>query len=128
MIEVDVPKDIREYEPKLFNLVTLRQVILLIIGCAIAVLAFFVLPIKDWTVRGILSSFLFIPSIIFGWMEVYGMKLEKFLWQVIKSSLLVPKVRPYKPESTIDYLPEPIRNNPKKKKKITRTKQYVGRR
>lgn len=131
MISIDMTQDIREYEPKLFNLVTIRQLILLVLGAVIAVPIVIYLPIKDITIRCLLATIAMSPFIVAGWVPIFGMRMELFLWQVIKSSLLVPKVRIYQSEGVIDYLSgdsvilPPAESS--KKTKVIRTKKYQGR-
>ncbi len=127
MIDVEITRDIRDYEPKLFNLITTRQLILLIIGLIIAVPVVILVPIENLTIRMIIGTLIMGPFIACGWVTIYGMKLEKYLWQIIKSSFFMPKNRKYKPESTVDFLPAPKRRNTSVKKKITRTREYQGR-
>lgn len=128
MIDAEMTRDIREYEPKLFNLITVRQLVLLVIGFAIAIPLVLFLPIKDITYRIIIGTVAMSPMIACGWVTVYGMKLERFILQIIKTAFLMPKTRKYKPEGTVDYLPAPVRyKKTAEKKKIQRSKDFVGR-
>ncbi len=63
MIDAEMTRDIREYEPKLFNLITVRQLVLLVIGFAIAIPLVLFLPIKDITYRIIIGTVAMSPMI-----------------------------------------------------------------
>ena len=126
MIEVDMTQDIREYEPKLFGLVTSRQIILLAIGCSYSIPLAIFLPLgNDITARFMVGMLCMIPVILLGWVEVYGMRLEQFLWQALLSLVLTPHNRIYKTDYAYEYLRE---KEPKKKQKIIRSSDYQGRR
>ena len=127
MIEVEMTKDIRNYEPKLFGVVTVRQIICLTIGVVLALPLIFFLPIEDITTKVMVAMIPLVPMIMFGWIKVYGMKLEKFLWQAIRSLVLTPSKRKYKTESTMDFLKEPEPENGKKKVKIIPSADYPAR-
>lgn len=126
MIEVDMTQDIREYEPKLFGLVTSRQILLLAAGCCYSIPLAVFLPLgDDITVRFMVGMLCMIPVILLGWVEVYGMRLEQFLWQALLSLVLTPHNRIYKTDYAYEYLRE---KEPKKKQKIIRSSDYLGRR
>ena len=124
MVEVEMTKDIRSYDPKLFGIVTVRQIICLTIGAALALPLIFLLPVEDITTKVMIGMIPLIPMILLGWLKVYGMTLEKFLWQAMRSLVLTPSERKYKTQSTIDFLTLPIDEDKKKKIKIKPSAEY----
>ena len=71
MVEVEMTKDIRDYEPKLFGLVTTRQIIVLSIGIAYAAPIALLIP-TDFANQCMIAVFLMLPMILIGWVSVYG--------------------------------------------------------
>ncbi len=116
MVEVEMTKDIRNYEPKLFGVVTVRQIICLTIGAVFALPLIFFLPIEDISIRVMIGMIPLIPMILIGWLKVYGMQLEKFLLQAMRSLVLTPSERKYKIQSTVDFLNSTADVEEKKKK------------
>ena len=128
MVEVEMTKDIRSYEPKLFGVVTVRQIICLTIGAVFALPLVLCLPIEDISIRVMIGMIPLIPMILLGWLKVYGMQLEKFLFQAMRSLVLTPSERKYKTQSTIDFLNTPANAEEKKKKvKIITSADYPAR-
>lgn len=80
MIEVRIPKEIRDYKPKfLFNL-TVRQVVCLVIALAICVplYVFGVKIINDKLLQWIIF-FIAAPFMLMGFFEYNGMTFEQFI-------------------------------------------------
>ena len=97
MVEVNVPKDIRAFEPTLLFIFTTRQVIC---GALLLILAYagYYLekamgvpdPLKQpWFV------FFGVPPFLFGWIKPYGMHLEDFLWNAFNDNFLSKQNRYY---------------------------------
>ena len=126
MVEVEMTKDIRDYETKHFGLITMRQMVCLLIGFAYAIPLFFLLPIEDMTTRIVIAAIAMMPVIIAGWVKIYGMRAEQFAIQVIKSTILTPSTLKYKCESGIDFVPkyQTTKDTAKKKKKIKKSPEY----
>lgn len=129
MIEVDMTQDIREYEPKLFGLVTSRQIVLLAIGCSYSIPLALFLPLgNDINARFTVGMLCMIPVILLGWVKVYGMRLEQFLWQALLSLVLTPHNRIYKTEYAYTEASSEEAKKKNRKEKIVRTKEFAGRR
>lgn len=122
MIEVEMTKDIRDYEPKLFGLVTTRQIICVGIGLAYAVPIAMVIP-ADFATQCMIATLLMLPVILAGWVSVYGMRMEQFVLQMIRSLILTPQNRKYKQEDSMAYL-RVNKIEKKRKKKIISSPDY----
>ena len=95
MIQVTMNKDIRDYEPKLFGIVTARQAIILAVGLMYSVPIAVFVPAKDITARIVIGAICIAPAILIGWTKVYGMRLDQFIWEIIKTLILTPKKRKF---------------------------------
>lgn len=120
MIEREMPKDIRKYEAKFFGPFTLREAICLAIAgiCSLTLyntIGKMIIP----NIRGYICFGAAIPPIAFGWLEPYGMTLEKYLNVILRTMVLAPKKRKYKTQNMYDIKnPTKINSKKKKKKKI----------
>ena len=124
MVEVEMTKDIRDYEPKLFGLVTTRQIIVLSIGIAYAAPIALLIP-TDFANQCMIAVFLMLPMILIGWVSVYGMRMETCVIQVVRSMLLSPRQRKYERIDSAEYLKDETKE---KKKKIITSEQYPAHR
>ena len=101
MIEIPVPKDIRDYEPTLVGPFTTRHIVCLAIMAAL-VYAVYLLE-KACGIEDPLQMPIFlifgIPPFLFGLYKPYGLHLEVFLKKAIRENLLSPVNRPYKVEN-----------------------------
>ena len=125
MIEVEMSKDIRDYQPKIIGPFTKRQVLGIVIGAAYAFPIALLLPVSDMFVKIMIAMVLAAPAVMCGWVDLYGMHLEQFVIYVIRKNYLTPRKRKYKTESTF-Y--EEIKNteqddNTGKKKKAKKIKK-----
>lgn len=131
MVEVEMSRDIHEYEPKLVGPLTLRQLILVVIGLAYTVPAVIFIKIDNLTLRLLFGALLMIPVLACGWVPVMGMRIEQFLYAAIKDYFPKSKrVRVYEAEMSTPYLDEAAQLPPqegKKKTKVRRTSKYQGR-
>lgn len=121
MIEIEMSKDIHDYEPRVVGMFTVRQIVCLCISAAYAVPLFMIL---GWfglsmTTRATIAILLAAPGIACGYVKLYGMPLEKFFVSCVLPQLLFPTKRKYVTENTLDYL---TRDDKKEapKKKLTR--------
>ena len=106
MIQVTMNKDIRDYEPKLFGIVTARQAIILAVGLMYSVPIAVFVPAKDITARIVIGAICIAPAILIGWIKVYGMRLDQFIWEIIKTLILTPKKRKFvvePAENSLDF-------------------------
>lgn len=101
MIEVPIPRDIREYEPTLVGPFTTRQVICMVVMVAL-VYGVYLLE-KAFGVADPMQFPIFIlfgiPPFLVGWYKPYGMHFEKFFIKAFRENFLAPSKRPYKVEN-----------------------------
>ena len=111
--------DIRDHEPKLFGIATSRQFICLGIGfCySIPISSLFHLDVAN---RIMAIAFLMLPVIGAGWLKIYGLNFEIFIWQTFKSVVMTPNKRIYV-RNDCNYLKE---EKTKEKKKIIPSDEY----
>lgn len=120
MIELEVPKDIRKYEAKLFGPFTTRQLICFIIAC---IVAFFVYQFVGALIPRDVIIFLIIivdlPVLLCGWFKPYGMAFEKFAKTAFTTSFVSPAVRKYVTENAFaEKKPAPMSKEQAEKKQI----------
>ena len=100
MIELEVPKDIRKYEAKLFGPFTTRQLICFVIACAIAYLAYQVLiSMMPQDFAFFLIIVIDLPVLLCGWFKPYGMPFEKFAKVAFTTTFISPAARKYVSEN-----------------------------
>lgn len=105
MLQVQIPKDIREYEPKFIGPFTMRQC-LSIISAAVIELAgsklmegIFKTPRMEYIVPLIIAA----PILFFGFGDqMLHMKPEVYIREVFIRNLVYPKIRPYKTHNFIE--------------------------
>ena len=104
MIELEVPKDIRKYEAKLFGPFTTRQLICFIIAVVVALIVYkglgALIPSIDILFFAILIIDL--PVLLCGWVKPYGMAFEKFAQTAFATTFLSPKTRKYVTENYLN--------------------------
>jgi len=134
LIEIEIPKDIRQFEAKLIGPFNTRQLICFVAGAAIAIPTY--LAIKDMAPTDIClfaSICTFLPFALCGWIKIYGMPFEKFFMSFLYSAILAPGKRKYKTKNLFDLPgnkfeePEISENIPQKEKtkkqKVKKKKQ-----
>lgn len=114
-------KDIREYEPKMFGVITRRQLLFLLLGLVFAIPTVLLIPGELMT-RIMIGTVVMVPFAACGWVRVYDMNLEDFAKQVIRASFILPVKRKYKIESSVAFL-EP-KNTSQQKPKIKPSPEY----
>lgn len=107
MLMVNMSKDFREYSPKVIFSLTRRQALCLVPAALIysrtPLLTRAGVPM-EYAV--LLLTIPVLPILACGWISIFGMPLEKFLYLVIKNYLLVPRTRYYSTERVFGYLDE----------------------
>lgn len=121
MIEVKIPKEIRNFKSKvLFNL-TLRQILSLLIGVGISIPTYIFgkkiigEELASWFVM-LISA----PCFLIGFIKKNGMNYEKYFYIMLKFNFLTPRIRKYKVENIIIYLLNKDNIKSKKNQKIKR--------
>ncbi len=96
MIELEVPKDIRRYEAKLFGPFTTRQVICFVIACAVAFVALkFLGELMPQDYAFFFIIIIDLPVLLCGWFKPYGMHFEKFAKVAFTTTFVSPTARKY---------------------------------
>ncbi len=109
MIEVSVPRDIREYEPTVIGTLTARQLV-----CSVALVLMVyggwflekAIGIADPVSEAPFFIFLAIPPFLVGWQKPYGMPFEKFIVKAYQDNFRAPQKRIYKVENMWDVILE----------------------
>ncbi len=105
MIEIEIPKDVRDFEAKLIGPFTARQ-LFCAIGLALGCYGSYKMAVNLFG-EGASVNMLFpivgaIPFAAVGWFKPYGMHFEKFARSVFVSMFLSPTKRLYKIDNTFD--------------------------
>lgn len=127
MIKVDIPRDIRSYEPKFLGSFTKRECISLTSMVIIALIFYPILSIfiSDIVVKCFVLLALMIPSILFGWYNPQGIPFETYLTRIVYLHFLTPKRRRYDEENEIRRLTGQHREMPPQKVKYDKhVKKY----
>jgi hypothetical protein len=100
LIEIKIPKEVRDYQESIFFGLSLRQLLFSLLAVGVAVLLYFGLRNFIGTSEigwvCILAAF---PFAMCGFFRYNGMNFEQFLVAVIRSELRYPKVLKYKSEN-----------------------------
>lgn len=125
MINVQMSKDIREFEPKVIGTLTRRQII------AIAAMVAYVVPIivvipANWTVRLIIGAVLAFPAILCGWVKLFGVGFEEFFLHFLIPYWFKPRSRCYQMEGRYYTMDKPANDGKEKPKKIQKSKTIKG--
>lgn len=92
MIEIEIPKEIKEFEDKILFGLTVRQLIATVIASVITIPMYFAL--KDIINKEILSYIIiFLDCIILsvGWVSYNGMRMEEFIIVFIEQTFFLQK-------------------------------------
>lgn len=96
MIEIKVPKEIREHSESIVFGLTARQFVCSALAVAIAFIAYLTLsPLLGQETASWLCILLAAPVAVAGFFRYNGMTLEQFLWAFVKSELLCAASRKY---------------------------------
>lgn len=125
MVTIQIPKDIREYEPKFMGPFSFRQAVSVALAAGIEFLGYqFQLYVLKLPVASYIPPMFiaFIP-LFFGFGEAaFHMKPEVYLRTVFLNMTVIPKFRPYKTHNYYDIHlteKEEPKESVKKKKKLT---------
>lgn len=120
MIEIQMSRDIREFETKILGPFTFRQLVCILLSCLYGIPMMVFLPIK--MVPAILiACAAMAPLIAAGWIKPYGIPLERYIFKCVIPVLRSGK-RLYKTENSLDYLS----SDRVKPKKVVRLKEIKG--
>lgn len=105
MIEVKLPREIRDFKSKVIFNLTLRQIICLVLALGINIPLYiflksvFIEDIASWIVL-IVS----LPIFLVGFVKKDGMPYEKYFLIMLRFHFLTPRIRKYKTENAFTYL------------------------
>ena len=126
MIEIEMSKDIRDFEPKIALGMTMRQLVCIGVGVAVAIPIVFKLNKLGigFDISGMIAAMLAMPIIAAGWINAYGMKAEQMALTILYSLILAPTKRKYVTVNTTAYLTGKANgtNDPKAKSKKVKIK------
>lgn len=114
MIEIEIPKDIKDYEPKLIGPLTTRQTI-----CSGAILVIMLVGynvLKMFFENGlkvVIPLIICLIPIAIGWYKPYGMRFEKYAISQLYTVILPPKKRLYKVENLYEQFDKEIEKEEK---------------
>ncbi|MDO4647076.1 MAG: PrgI family protein [Eubacteriales bacterium] len=103
MISVEMPRDVREFEPKVIAGFTTRQLICIGALCLYDIPIALLLP-GDIMIKLIVAIILAVPAVLCGWVKLFGMPFEKFLLQILIPTMFNPSIRRYRTENAFDAL------------------------
>lgn len=101
MINIRIPKEIRNYETKFVGPLTMRQTICVAIGLIVCVFVYNIC--KAFIPRDLMLFILIFPAaaiFCFGWVKPYGMKFEQFFFSAVRNNFIAPRKRKYKTVNT----------------------------
>lgn len=107
MIEIEMSKDIRGYEPKVLASMSIRQLVGVCVGILCAAPIVLYLPV-DMTIRIIIAVLVAMPGFACGFLKMYDMPCEVFLLKVFLPYYINSKSKKYIVESDYDELVQPF--------------------
>ena len=97
MIEIEIPKDIKEFEPKLIGPLTKRTLLGGIAVVVTSLVGYFIMnSFCDNGLRFITPAIFDIPWALIMFYKPYGMKFEQYFMSQLYTTIIPPKHREYK--------------------------------
>lgn len=130
MIEVEIPNDIKEYEPKIIGPITKRILICLVAIAATSLLGYHIIgTFTNGSLRIILPLIFDIPWALIAAYKPYGMKFEKYFMSQLYTTIIPPKHRKYIVENLYEKFEQEIEaeENPQSAKLSVSKKNKGGR-
>ena len=135
MIRIKVNKDIREYQPKVIFIFTMRQFKFAVFFLVAAALVFMILPVADPLDRGIYAMFIALPILICGYVDVGGIPAHIYAKMFVQSNVLQPRTRKFEQKNRYKRALEKTRFNDEqiaqtnaRKKKMTKEERKEDKR
>lgn len=130
MIEIKMSRDIREFSPKVLGPFDKRQLIVLTISIFTGVPLFLLMGSLPLQFKLLVSIIVVLPILLCGWVKMFGMPLEVFVFKFIIPTIFNPRKKIYITENYYEKLfteqgqPSPYKAQPLlrniEKKKMTR--------
>ena len=121
LIEIKIPKEIREYRESIFFGLNARQFVCAVFALGVAAGVYFLLqPYVGTEEVGWMCILAAAPFAACGFFSYHGMTAEQFLWAWVKSELLYPKKLVFRSDNVYHRVLEPaiaVGCRPKKKRK-----------
>ncbi|WP_282144911.1 PrgI family protein [Thomasclavelia cocleata] len=93
MIYVPVPKEIKEYEKKIFKNLTLRQLVWLIIGVGLAIIIYLLLiPFFSSDILSYIIMTIVIPCFLCGFVKIQDIPFDIYINIVLFNTLHIQKL------------------------------------
>jgi len=116
-LEVKINREIRNYTESMFFGLSLRQFLFSVLGCAVAVLLYFLVsPYAGTETVSWVCMLGAAPFAALGFITYNGMTAEKFIWAWLKSEIIEPKQVVFRSEPT--YYKALKENIEKKEKEV----------
>ncbi len=119
MIEVKMPKEIRNYETHFIGMFTFRQSVCLAVTIPVCIWIFNTFKEQSMDLA---CGLCVIPAVfawLFGWLRIYGMRFEEFLAAAAVNTIIAPTKRRYETNNVYGCIYDEIN-----KKKKTPLKKY----
>lgn len=106
-VEREILLDVTKFKARVIGPFTVRQIVSIGITLLIVIPAYFIM--KQYFVSDFIAKTLFFVAAIplaCGFIPIYGMPLEKFLFYYIQTSVISPPIRRYKKKTDIEIFCE----------------------
>lgn len=115
MIEVKIPKEIRDFKSKVIFNLTARQIICLVTALVINFPVYiFLKPIISDELASWFMIIISLPLFLVGFVKKDGIPYERFALIMLRFSFLTPKIRKYKVENIFTYFENEKNKNMRK--------------
>ena len=116
MIEIEIPKDLKDFEPKVIGPFTVRQLVCTVSIVGIMLVGYNVFKLFfDNGLKIVIPLILCLIPILIGWYKPYGMRFEKYAISQLYTVIIPPKKRLYKVENTYEQFEKMIEKEEKEK-------------
>lgn len=134
MIEIKMSRDIREFSPKVLGPFDKRQLIVLTISIFTGVPLFLLMGSLPLQFKLLVSIIVVLPILLCGWVKMFGMPLEVFVFKFIIPTIFNPRKKIYITENYYEklfteqgqaspYKAQPLLRNIEKKKMTRKEKK-----
>lgn len=104
MLEIKMSRDIREFSPKVLGPFDKRQIVVLAAAIFTGVPIFLLLGSLPLQFKLIVSLIVVLPILLCGWVKMFGMPLEVFVFKFILPTIFNPRKKIYITENYYEKL------------------------